>query len=873
MEMAYEPLIALEEIAPISPLGANASTEPQNYAVAGSRAFAFAPPNRLYRTDGTADGTALVSRMIPEFITAPKMTVFKDRVYWVSGKSVWMSDGTGAGTKEFWRSSDDIFTLFVFDGALYISSLELFRSDGSAAPVLVSPLAPITPPFIAGGKAYYLCITSQGFQFCVSDGTGGGTRVLGTSRTTIDDRPILLGEINGYLLVSARFSQARRGLWSLDLATGSLGQLLTAGTADVIAAAPQPIAVLGTFAYFPCVTGAGNELCRSDGTEAGTSVLDLAATGSSDPAVIALPDRLVIRARQPARGTELYVSDGTLAGTTPLPELVAGVGDGVSQTRLIRVGNAVYFGATRNGGSDLAKTDGTAAGTLVLRKEVALILHPLRSAFDLEDAIALGDRLLFTASHPDTRYEPWISDGTEAGTKLVKDLIGPVGRTSFDHVVKGGVNGGYCLLTTMAPTTSFRSIYATDGTAANTRIMAADVRALAASNSAMFFALPFGPGELLSTNCLEFPPRTVMAPSPLFTKGASVNNKLIFLGPGQSTFSVPWFSDGTAAGTKISALSGSNFLQAVGDKIWMAVGVLGEELWVSDGTEAGTKLVKNLRAGALHAVTMDSFTPLGGKTLFVASDGSTGRELWHTDGTTSGTSLLIELVPGATGAEPRDLVPWRSEVMFHATNAAGARSLWRTDGTAAGTKQVKEVSPVSPLVVWGEYVFFAAAGADGTELWRSDGTAAGTVQVADLHLGPSSSNPGELLLKSPQGPLFFAAEVPAVGRELWLLAEPLGSPELAMDFAPGADWSSPKPLYVHNGSLVVYAESDHRGKLWRTPATPPEPAPATPPEEEDESGCACATASSGAGALVPGMLVLLSLMARRRRQRPGARVG
>ena len=866
---ASDAVLTVTEVAPISPVGENASTEPQNYAVVGNRAFALATPNRLYRTDGTTEGTVLVSRMISSFDTVPRLVPVKDRVYWATGSLIWTSDGTGAGTEPFLSLRAPGDTLFALNGALYLGDQGLYRSDDTGLLTRVSSLTPSAPPLVVGGLAYYPCVTALGYQLCVTDGTGPGTRVLGTTRTDTGDKPIILGEISGSLLISGRFSQARRSLWGLRVFDGAFTELLTAGAQDVIAAGAQPPATLGGFAYFPCVTAAGNELCRSDGTVAGTSVLDLAAAGSSDPAVVALPDRLLIRARLPATGTELYVSNGTVAGTSLLTELVAGAGDGVSRTRLLRVGTTVYFGATAAaGGSDLARTDGTAAGTVVLRKDTALTLRSSLGQDDLDNAIALNDRLLFTASQPSTRYEPWISDGTVAGTRLIKDLTGQVGRTSFERVMRPGANGGYCLLTTRDPDNRTVSIFATDGTAARTSQLGTELSAPVATNSALFYSERTGSTlTLRRTNCID-PPITAIPSSPRFFEGTALGNRLVLLGTGNSTYPIPWFSDGTPSGTKASSIDGALLVVTVKDKIWMAAGPLGEQLWVSDGTAAGSRLVKDLHVGP-NPATMGAFTPLADQTLFVASDGATGRELWRTDGTAAGTAMVTELVPGPAGSEPLGLVPWKNEVMFRATDAAGVRALWRSDGTAAGTVRIKEVAPRLPLVVWGDYVFFSVDGALGDELWRSDGTAAGTVQVADLFEGVQSSKPDGLFLKSPQGPLFFAAETPAVGRELWMLTDPLGEPELALDLAPGGEWSSPRPLFVKDGALYLYAETNDRGKLWKTPDEPAPPAPPTPPAtpEDPADGCACAAGASGASALAPGALVLLGLLRRRRRRR------
>jgi ELWxxDGT repeat protein len=110
---------------------------------------------------------------------------------------------------------------------------------------------------------------------------------------------------------------------------------------------------------------------------------------------------------------------------------------------------------------------------------------------------------------------------------------------------------------------------------------------------------------------------------------------------------------------------------------------------------------------------------------------------------------------------------------------------------------------------------FAATDAQGTELWRTDGTPAGTVMVSDVYPGPLSSSPGLLVLVGLDGPLVFAAEEPLAGREVWQLAQPLGTPEVVADIAPGAQSSRPTSLGVQGSSLLVVADGGTGYALWR----------------------------------------------------------
>src|SRR6202000_3162794 len=97
--------------------------------------------------------------------------------------------------------------------------------------------------------------------------------------------------------------------------------------------------------YVPCFDSlAGFELCKTDGTEAGTSILDFVEdSGSLEPAsVVTLGGKLYFTGCTSAAGGELWRSDGTVAGTTMVRDLLPGPQSGVS-SELIVMGNDVSF--------------------------------------------------------------------------------------------------------------------------------------------------------------------------------------------------------------------------------------------------------------------------------------------------------------------------------------------------------------------------------------------------------------------------------------------------------------------------------------------------------------------------------------------------
>ena len=90
---------------------------------------------------------------------------------------------------------------------------------------------------------------------------------------------------------------------------------------------------------------------------------------------------------------------------------------------------------------------------------------------------------------------------------------------------------------------------------------------------------------------------------------------------------------------------------------------------------------------------------------------------------------------------PRTWSPWGIDLYFTANDGEHGRELWRTDGSADGTILVKDIEPgregslLGDFVALGDGLYFAAWGRPGLE-YRSDGTEAGTTPFSAVSAGP-----------------------------------------------------------------------------------------------------------------------------------------
>ena len=323
------------------------------------------------------------------------------------------------------------------------------------------------------------------------------------------------------------------------------------------------------------------------------------------------------------------------------------------------------------------------------------------------DLIDVNGTLFFQADDGTHGYELWKSDGTAAGTVMVKDINPGSGSSEPGLIID--VNG--TLFFQADDGTHGFELWKSDGTAAGT-VMVKDINP--------------GSGDC----CPEL---------------TNVNGTLYFHADDGTHGEELWKSDGTAAGTvmvkDINPGSGGSWpvrLTNVNGTLYFSAydGTNGSELWKSDGTAAGTVMVKDINpgSGSSYSWVVARFTNVNGTLYFSANDGKHGFELWKSDGTAAGTVMVKDINPGSG-----DFCSWRAggftnvngTLYFGADDGTHGIELWKSDGTAAGTVMVKDINPGSGdsklnylTNVNGKLYFRADDGTHGIELWGLETTPA-----------------------------------------------------------------------------------------------------------------------------------------------------
>ena len=446
--------------------------------------------------------------------------------------------------------------------------------------------------------------------------------------------------------------------------------------------------------------------------EVGISLIDLNPEGDSSPMHMTdLGGYIIFSADDGEHGRELWISGGSRRttrmikdihpgpeGSNPIPggELEFNPVPEDARTSYALIGDTVYFVADDGEhGREVWLSDGTEAGTRMLAD-----ITEGDEEWGVASFLTEHDgRLFFMADNAFDGEELWVSDGSEAGTNQVADIMdGPAGS-----------------LPSHLTSTSFGLAFAAED----------------------------------------------------FDHGVEA-----------------WLSDGTADGTIMlgdiaEGLDGSDphsFQEYEGKILFAASDEFdgtNYETWISDGSPDGTEMLLELNPnGPGFSI---GYTLHNGLLYFGGNDGQGGTEIWITDATANGTRPLANIASGRRGADPSTFFSYGELLFFQAFHFAYGLEPWVSDGTEEGTRLVLDLNPgnvpssrpAEPQQL-GDWLYFSAErSGSGRELWRSDGSSAGTSIVEDIRSGNAGSDPTGLL--AAQGKLYFAAADSKAGRELRVL--------------------------------------------------------------------------------------------------------
>lgn len=310
--------------------------------------------------------------------------------------------------------------------------------------------------------------------------------------------------------------------------------------------------------FAPNIVAAGNatgiELYKSDGaTISLVKNINTTAASSSQPSELTVLNSLCFFTADDGTGKKLWKTDGTNAGTVPYINL--GTSTTIANPSGLEVfGNDLVYAANPNSntGNELYKTDGS--GNVTLIKDIATTL--LASSNPREITV-LGNWIYFSADNGSTGRELWRSDGTNAGTQLIRDI--------------NTVGGGGGMPTLSSNPSDFFQVGSTVYFTADNGINGDELWKTtgSAGGTVMVKDITVGTGSTIISDMIEY------------------NGKLYFTAYNVTDFnSNLWVSDGTTAGTTMITINPS------GDSDVSNIVLYNNELYfgANDGSGIGTEL-------------------------------------------------------------------------------------------------------------------------------------------------------------------------------------------------------------------------------------------------------------------------------------------
>ena len=323
--------------------------------------------------------------------------------------------------------------------------------------------------------------------------------------------------------------------------------------------------------------------------------------------------------------------------------------------------NGIFYFSSDNGvfGREMWRSDGTDAGTYIVKD-----IHPNNpTGWGVQMVYNVNNLLYFSGNDGKNGQEPWKSNGTANGTTMIKNIAPSSGSSQPNHWTLSG----NIIYFNPCPLNQDWQIWKTDGTSAGTVLI------------------------------------------------KNINKK------------------GNDAASYFHDVNGTLFF-------WADNGSTGIELWKSNGTTSGTVMVKEIRPGISSSypsgfprpsyytpVTFDWTKELavGSIYYFTADDGSNGAELWKSDGTSGGT-VMVANINSLAGSYPHWLTQMGNYLYFSANDGTSGYELWSlnlSNGTVSLVSDLNAQSGSYPmqLTVVNDLLYFSADdGVNGRELWRYD---------------------------------------------------------------------------------------------------------------------------------------------------------
>ena len=411
---------------------------------------------QLRRSRNPQRGTAGIEVLETRQLLAADVSVLKDIIAGNTDSLV------SAGNGEHFAMEYNGFVYFTASDGTH--GLELWRTDGTQGNTaqfmdLRTGIASSVPSsfFVANGKLFFNATASNGSRgLYVTDGTLAGTTLLTTLRV---DTPLGAVGSTVYYYKSALMSTSGE-FWKTD---GT-----PAGTLKIANGFPEsefgsPVVFDGTVFFSAKKSLASNTSLWKINT-ANDTIVEVATSPLSVSLLTVSNGKLYFTGSADGSfPTGLWKMDSAAATPT---EVQANNSVRIAQfpEDLTDVNGTLFFTArTTAEGRELWQSDGTSAGTVLVKD-----INPGSGNSAAQLLTAVGQKLYFAADDGTHGNELWSSDGTEPGTVLVKDIIS--GATGGDPRALFNLDG-LLIYTSPSPQSALPVLWTSDGTDPGTTVV------------------------------------------------------------------------------------------------------------------------------------------------------------------------------------------------------------------------------------------------------------------------------------------------------------------------------------------------------------------------------------------------------------------
>jgi len=341
-------------------------------------------------------------------------------------------------------------TFFAGTDRLYFSAESatgphIWSTDGTAAgtiPIL-DPVKNELPSILAvAGNRLFL---AEALRLHTSDGTPGNDVQLG---------PMDVDQYHANMTVDGSrvyFNASPAGSSVVDLWTSDGTLTGTVQLSNHISSSPSQVIILAHQAYFSSTSS--GLLYATDGTPQGTHSLSRTGVRTSN---FASAGSLLLLTSPSEKDPVLWKSSGGAEAPSIVKHLPAGF---AFRRDAVSAGPLLFFPWLD---SQLWKSDGTADRTVMVK---SFGPHAFN---DLGNLVPLGNRIVFALDDGSHGFEPWVSDGTAEGTKMLRDISTGIDSSSpTAFVVADGLM--YFVAT---DSEHGRELWQTDGTTEGTQLVA-----------------------------------------------------------------------------------------------------------------------------------------------------------------------------------------------------------------------------------------------------------------------------------------------------------------------------------------------------------------------------------------------------------------